>query len=140
MPLPTDTINIPITDQNAVRLVLRLAQANCRSRLLTADHLALATDEAERVCDGLGLTESERVGIRIEVSPSGENRTPHWVPMASFAELQRTRTGWRLLRLERRQGRRAQTTWVATVMPSRTVLANASARALRRGTSGRSWM
>lgn len=140
MPLPSDNVNVSITDQNAVRVLLRLAQAKCRTRLLTIDQLLVAVNEADRTCDGLGLTESERVGMRIEVSPSDENRAPRWVPMATFAELRRTRSGWRLVRIERRPSRRAQTTWVATSTPSSSVLASAAARTLRRGTNGQSWM
>ncbi|MFN3949130.1 hypothetical protein [Microbacterium sp.] len=130
------TINIDLSETATIRGALRFAQARYRARLLSAAHLNRAAAEAETVFDGIGLTIAERVGVRIEVSSSDREQSRRGEATASFAEVERTRTGWRLNRVARRVNRRTQTTWLTTTMPSDAVLAHAAARMLRRGTDG----
>jgi hypothetical protein len=131
------TINTHLSEGSVVRIALRLAQAKYRARLLTAAHLNRAASEADTALDNLGLTIAERGGVRIEVSSSDREPSRRGMATATFAELERTRTGWRLNRVARRVNRRTQTTWLTTTMPSDAVLARAAARMLRRGTDGR---
>lgn len=134
----TKNINIPITDTPVVQVVLDLAQARCRSRLLNAKDIMAACDEAEHAFDGLGLTQNDRIGIQIEVSNSERNFAASYggVPRATFARLRRTREGWRLTAAGRGINRNMKSSWLATDLPSDDTLARASARVLRRGTNG----
>lgn len=131
------TVNINLSEGSTIGVALRLAQAKYRARLLTVTHLNRAAAEAETVLNELGLTIAERTGVRIEVSSSDSDVSRRGVAKATFAELERTRTGWRLTRVGRRVNRRTRTTWLTTTMPDDTILARAAARMLRRGTDGR---
>ena len=135
MSLDFEKVRINLSEVMTVRVILHLAQIRCRVRVLTVNHLDAASGEAERVLHGLGLTKAERVGVRIEVSAS-DRKSSRGEPMATFAELERTRSGWRLNRIARRVNRVARTSWLATALPTHDVLVRAAERSLRRGTSG----
>ncbi|MDL5352166.1 hypothetical protein [Microbacterium sp. zg-YB36] len=134
-----DRINIPMDDITVIQVVLDLSQTRCRTRLLTAEQVVAAANEAERTFDAIGLTQAERIGIRIEVSSSERHFAASYrgVPHATFAQLRRTRTGWRLTAAGRRVNRNMRSTWLATELPTSDVLARAARRVLRRGTDGR---
>lgn len=134
----TKNINVPITDTTVVQVILDLAQARCRSRLLTAEDVHAACREAERAFDGLGLTQKERIGIQIETS-SSESHFPaayRGIPRATFARLRRSQDGWRLTAAGRGINRNMKCSWLATHLPSDQILARAGARVLRNGTTG----
>lgn len=131
-----DVINIPLSETLMVRLILHLAQTAYRARLLTIDDLHRATAEADATFASLGLTSTESLGVCIEVSTFADPSIRRGTTMATFAEVQRTRRGWRLNRIGRRANRAAPASWFVTVLPSDRVLARAAARRLRRGTNG----
>lgn len=131
-----DVINTPLSETLMVRIILHLAQTSYRARVLTIDDLCRATTEADAMLTSLGLTATERVGTCIEVSTYADPSSHRGTTMATFAEVQRTRRGWRLNRIGRRANRAAPASWLVTVKPSDAVLAHAAARILRRGTDG----
>ena len=134
----TESISIPVTNTTVVQVVVDLAQARCRRRLLTADDILAASHEAELAFDGLGLTQNDRIGVEIEVS-SSERHFPaayRWVPHATFARLRRARGGWRLTAVGRGINRNMKSSWLATQLPTEDALVRAGARTLRQGTNG----
>ncbi|MDP3951888.1 hypothetical protein [Microbacterium sp.] len=135
----TENINIPVTDTTVVQVILDLAQARCRSRLLTVEDILTACSEAERAFDGLGLTQKNRIGIQIEASSSEKHFAASYrgIPRATFARMRRTRDGWRLTAAGRGINRNMKSSWLATHLPNDDTLARAGARVLRRGTNGR---
>lgn len=133
----SNSLNISLRETATLHLVLHLAQGRYQVRLLSVDELVTASKEADAVMNGLGLTAVERLGVRIEVSSSDDSRgSGVGAPTATFAQLEFTRSGWRLNRVGRRTNRPARTRWLATTIPSEDVLARAAERTLRRGTNG----
>jgi len=133
---PVAIVNVPLSEAAVLRVVLKLAQAHYRVRVLCVEDLCRASSEADAVLDSIGLTAAERTGTRIEVSASDGARRRRGAATATFAELELTRHGWRVNRIARRINRAMQSSWLATAMPTDSVLAGAAARVLRRGTSG----
>jgi hypothetical protein len=131
-----DVINTPLSETLMVRIVLHLTQTSYRARVLTIDDLQRATAEADASLTSLGLTATERVGTCIEVSSYADRSSRRGTTMATFAEMQRTRRGWRLNCIGRRANRAALTPWFVTAPPADTALARAATRVLRRGTNG----
>jgi len=133
---PVATVNVPLSEAAVLRVVLQLAQARYRVRILCVEDLRRASNEADAVLDGIGLTAAERTGTRIEVSASDGTRRRRGAATATFAELELTRNGWRVNRIARQTNRDTQSCWLVTSMPTDSVLAGAAARVLRRGTNG----
>ncbi|WP_156040341.1 hypothetical protein [Microbacterium sp. Cr-K29] len=76
-----------------VRVILHLAQTPYRARVPTSDDLQRTTAEADALLTTFGLTATERVGTRIEVSTYADPSSRRGTTTAAFAEVQRTRRG-----------------------------------------------